>query len=417
MNSNDWLDIDILEDYLDGKLDAKAMHRIERLSLEDPFVAEALAGLSLSPKRTQSLSLLQKQLQERVAQKPIEEKRWQITSQRLSIAAAAAVLFLTVSLLFWMRESNSRDQLAAGKPKKVEASIAPIQTKDDPVTLAPNAEMEKVIVEQKSATYAATSKKINKSFPVPSPIAAASIESDAPKIEHISNEVLLRSSTVQKENESVSRDVSSALVGKVAGMQINNHSIRGTVYDEGNLPVPGALVKLKGKLNGVVTDSKGEFSLAIDSGLKNQAIMVSSIGYKSKEIIARNAQNLAVELKPDNATLSEVVVVGYGSAKKSALTGSSSVFNPVGGWEKFEAYLLNNNRLLVDKKFTGSFVVLRFKVGENGEPIDIKVLSKTNVATKDAAAVEEEAVRLLKDGPKWVNTNASSPEILVNIKF
>ena len=59
MNYNEWLDIDVLEDYLDGKLDAKTMHKVERLSLEDPFVAEALAGLSQSPKRTQSLSLLQ----------------------------------------------------------------------------------------------------------------------------------------------------------------------------------------------------------------------------------------------------------------------------------------------------------------------------------------------------------------------
>ena len=52
MSYNEWLDIDVLEDYLDGKLDAKAMHQVEKLSLEDPFVAEALAGLSQSPKRT-----------------------------------------------------------------------------------------------------------------------------------------------------------------------------------------------------------------------------------------------------------------------------------------------------------------------------------------------------------------------------
>lgn len=68
MSYNEWLDIEVLEDYLDGKLDAKAMYQVEKLSLEDSFVAEALAGLSQSPKRTQSLSLLQKQLQERVAQ-------------------------------------------------------------------------------------------------------------------------------------------------------------------------------------------------------------------------------------------------------------------------------------------------------------------------------------------------------------
>lgn len=125
MSYNEWLDIDVLEDYLDGKLDGQAMHKVEKLSLEDPFVAQALAGLSQSPKRSQSLSLLQKQLKERIVQKPLEKKRWTITAQRLSVAAAAAVLFVTVSVLFWMRENNRQNQIANNKLKNVEVNIAP----------------------------------------------------------------------------------------------------------------------------------------------------------------------------------------------------------------------------------------------------------------------------------------------------
>ncbi len=124
MNNNEWLAIDVLEDYLDGKLDAKTMHQIEKISLEDVFVAEALAGLSQSPKRNYSLSLLQKQLQQRVAEKPENEKRWRITSQRLSIASAAAVLFVIVSVLFWMKENKRQEQLAK-QAKRVEVNLAP----------------------------------------------------------------------------------------------------------------------------------------------------------------------------------------------------------------------------------------------------------------------------------------------------
>lgn len=101
--NNDWLDIDVLEDYLDGKLDAKAMHFVERQALEDPFVAEALEGLKQSPKRKQTLSILQKQLYDRVAEKPIKRKLWGITTQRLSIAATATVAFIAVSILFFMQ--------------------------------------------------------------------------------------------------------------------------------------------------------------------------------------------------------------------------------------------------------------------------------------------------------------------------
>lgn len=124
MNNNEWLAIDVLEDYLDGKLDAKTMHEIEKISLEDIFVAEALAGLSQSPKRNYSLSLLQKQLQQRIIEKPEKQKRWRITSQRLSIASAAAVLFVIVSVLFWMKENKRQEQLAK-QAKRVEVNLAP----------------------------------------------------------------------------------------------------------------------------------------------------------------------------------------------------------------------------------------------------------------------------------------------------
>lgn len=120
MSHNNWSDIAVLEAYLDGKLEPKAMHEVERLSLEDPFVAEALEGLSYTPQRMQTLSLLQKQLQERIAEKPAAQKRWRLTSHRLSIASAAAVLFITVSIFFWMRETRNVQPDAA----PVEAVIA-----------------------------------------------------------------------------------------------------------------------------------------------------------------------------------------------------------------------------------------------------------------------------------------------------
>jgi hypothetical protein len=125
---NDWLDIDLLEDYLDGKLDAKMMYRVERESLEDPFVAQALAGLSQSPKRSrQSLSLLQKQLEARVANQEVVKKDAIITWQRLSIAATAALIFLLGSIMFWMKYSNSQKSKATAV---VEVNLDPAHKMD-----------------------------------------------------------------------------------------------------------------------------------------------------------------------------------------------------------------------------------------------------------------------------------------------
>lgn len=111
--NRDWLATAVLEDYLDGKLDASEMHQVELHAMEDPFVAEALAGLSESPKRSlQTISLLQKQLHDRVAQQKTHKKESVYTWQRLSIAATAAVLFIAVSIVFWMKDNAARNQQA-----------------------------------------------------------------------------------------------------------------------------------------------------------------------------------------------------------------------------------------------------------------------------------------------------------------
>jgi len=129
--NSDWLDIDVLEDYLDGKLDAKMMNKVERVALEDPFVAQALAGLSQSPKRSiQSLSLLQKQLESRIAGQQEAKTKSVVTWQRLSIAATAAVIFVAVSIMFWMRENNNYKQ-AAKQSKTVEVNLDPAHTMDN----------------------------------------------------------------------------------------------------------------------------------------------------------------------------------------------------------------------------------------------------------------------------------------------
>jgi hypothetical protein len=123
--NNDAVDFDVLEDYLDGKLDAKMMNRVERAALEDPFVAQALAGLSQSPKRSlQSLSLLQKALESRIAEHKEDKSKSVITWQRLSIAATAAVIFVAVTIMFWMRQNNSFNQLAK-QSTTVEVNLDP----------------------------------------------------------------------------------------------------------------------------------------------------------------------------------------------------------------------------------------------------------------------------------------------------
>lgn len=117
--NKDWSTTAILEDYLNGKLAPQDMYQVERQAMEDPFVAEALAGLSAAPDGLQSMSLLQKQLRVRVAQQKTHQKESVVTWQRLSIGAAAAVLFISVGIVFWMKNNMNRDELARQKAAAV----------------------------------------------------------------------------------------------------------------------------------------------------------------------------------------------------------------------------------------------------------------------------------------------------------
>ena len=95
--------------------------------------------------------------------------------------------------------------------------------------------------------------------------------------------------------------------------------VSGTVSDQTG-PVIGASVIEKGTTNGTMTDNDGHFTLTVSKGA---VIEISSVGYKTQEITVGAQTNFTVTLSEDNEFLDEVVVVGYGSMKKSDLAGAS----------------------------------------------------------------------------------------------
>ena len=99
----------------------------------------------------------------------------------------------------------------------------------------------------------------------------------------------------------------------------NQKTVKGTVLDENGEPLVGATVKVPGTHNGTVTDLDGHFSVSVPSNAGQ--VKVSYLGYK--EYAAKiGSGDLSVHLTPENKSISEVVVVGYGTQKKANLTGS-----------------------------------------------------------------------------------------------
>jgi TonB-linked SusC/RagA family outer membrane protein len=101
--------------------------------------------------------------------------------------------------------------------------------------------------------------------------------------------------------------------------QAQTFNVRGKVISDGE-PVIGALVSIKGTQKGTVTDIDGNFSLESSVG---QTLVVSFVGYGTKEVLVQaNQGDLTINLAYTTSDLSEVVVVGYGSQKKSDMTGA-----------------------------------------------------------------------------------------------
>ena len=118
--------------------------------------------------------------------------------------------------------------------------------------------------------------------------------------------------------------------------------ITGTVVDASG-PVIGASVVVKGTSNGVATDFDGNFTLNANPG---QTLVISYIGYLNKEVkISANQTNYKITIEEDKQMLDEVVVVGYGTMKKSDLAGASATMD--------EKAIKGSNITNIDQSFQG----------------------------------------------------------------
>ncbi|WP_299550846.1 TonB-dependent receptor [Seonamhaeicola sp.] len=105
------------------------------------------------------------------------------------------------------------------------------------------------------------------------------------------------------------------------GSIIYAQSVSGTVSDKAGVPIPGANVLVKGTTTGTVTDFDGKFEINVNQG---DVLVFSFVGYQTQEINYTGQSSVNVSLEEDAALLDEVVVVGYGTKKKSLVTGAIS---------------------------------------------------------------------------------------------
>ena len=123
--------------------------------------------------------------------------------------------------------------------------------------------------------------------------------------------------------------------------------ISGTVTDETGVPLPGATVIIKGTTTGTTTDIDGRF--VVDANADDVILVVSYVGYYPKEVSVNGQSSVVVQLDPDVSQLNEVVVVGYGTQRRSDVTGSIASVNS----ENFNKGVVTNPGELIQGKLAG----------------------------------------------------------------
>jgi TonB-linked SusC/RagA family outer membrane protein len=141
-------------------------------------------------------------------------------------------------------------------------------------------------------------------------------------------------------------------------------NVTGTVNDPSNLPIPGVNIFVKGTKKGVITDIDGKYSLSVSTG---ETLVFSFLGFKTKEQKIGIASSYNVSLESENASLNEVVIIGYGTQKKKLTTGAISGIKT----ENFTERPMSR----VDQGMMGQIAGVRVKQtsGLPGQPFSVEI--------------------------------------------
>lgn len=154
-------------------------------------------------------------------------------------------------------------------------------------------------------------------------------------------------------------------------------TVQGVVKDQTGETVIGASVMEKGTTNGTITGINGDFSLNMSP---NGTLVVSFVGYKTQEVQVKGQKQLQVVLSEDAEMLDEVVVIGYGTMKKSDLTGAVSSI----GNKDIKDSPVSNLGQAIQGKISGVQIV---DAGKPGDNVSIKIRGLGSINNCDPLVV------------------------------
>ena len=418
-----------LLDYIKGNRKGKAAHRTELEAMNDPFLAEALEGFdAVDGRHDEVIARLQGRVTARAAARPKRRLRyWGV--------AAVVVLFLGLGGVYLGLMRNRPDvlpevlaEVQSEAPKAASDSTAVIaqaeETRSRAVELEQAAPEAPVLREQEQVTADILNIVQNDEKIVVDETAFADFDAEP--------EVMMAPAPVAAKEEAVEEDIPYRIAPSVsqatkAEVRVQasrsaggTNSITGRVVDEHGEPLIGVAVAVKGTSNGAISDMNGAFR--IDNVEGTPELVASYLGYEPAQIADYRLDNpVTIAMNEDKQTLEEVVVIGYGTARKRDSQASAEALQgqvagvelnrqadlppqPVDGFDSFREYV---KRHRIAQAASGR-VVLEFRINRRGRPQNIRV--KEGLSEE----ADREAVRLLEGGPDWMPVGQTAT---VNVDF
>ncbi|WP_162996745.1 carboxypeptidase-like regulatory domain-containing protein [Mucilaginibacter kameinonensis] len=452
-----------IQKYLNGELDARAMHKLEMEALNDPFLMDALEGYeNMGTSQQLNLADLTTRLQQRT-----EERKGRVIPWTVWPIAASVLIALSLGGLYLNRspkpelQSNNISENKNSTPSLVaatdtiktadtvkKANANPIGTVQAPLIavnkkprkgkLSANALYQQDIsaADNKTASNNVVPPAGSNALVAPAePVAPAKdkdVLKEAPaaglserivfgytapltqKDSSKSDAISLRANTTVAKSKG---PLQFKLPGKVDGVTsspapgYNNKAAAESLYIAGTIisrddgsPLIGAAIRIKGTNRSTVTDVNGKFAL---SSPDNKATLdVVYIGYEPRQVSATRGDSVKVALKPDSRALAEVVV---SNPKTDDSEVSVTAAHPQMGWGSLKKYL-QTNAVLPDG--TTGTVTVTFTVFPSGIIDELSVKKGLN------ETADQKAIELIKNGPSWVGSTNNKPEVVtVKVKF
>ena len=464
-----------IEAYLSEQLSNKERHLLEKAMLDDPFLADAVEGLALiadAEKRKNALSDIRKKLRLKEENIPLWIQYQKYAASVALILVFGVVLFIGIRLSSSLIEFNSLSEVPKteeGQPdteketNSIEKEANQLE-EDSAVDTDKNidAEENQGLVKTPNNAKSQSAESVGEVFTEPvmknkkpaetlqqnqesfaraelkeSTVAEEAIEADeelsdngfgvADDFTFDSDAVLYSSRSIAMEQRTYEQKRMAksktmlARAKREAQSNIQERYITGTVTDIENNPLPGVSISLEGTSIGTVTDIDGNFLLTASSD--NRLLYINFVGSENEEVPLEEGDNeVKITIDEEAESLSEIVVTGFSRAvDERYATGSVTTLNrqelglpvtvtypsPKEGMKAFKEYI-DTNLIYpkeAEKASISGKVKLGFTITAEGKVRDVEVLRSLGYGC------DEEAIRLLKNGPDWFpKTVEGTPE-------